>query len=245
MRIRVWNAFAGNNSGSYTIVGRFRDAAQADEIVGLLTPLILEQTRWFANPQSARPSPLERLAIQDSLEWDAEDGDWPEYGGKESPEILRIGNQVLIHHDYTVSLPRFFGRLFYARGGAVDVILDHAHARLVASFQVWWPWNSEAQARVPSLSKALASELLAVGSPLQTHSAPGVKPVVHEHGSGFALDTFRILAVFDDLVAGVDGVRVIVEKHEGRILLQLSEEMDATGDPLASARRPEDRLRGT
>ena len=46
MRIRIWNAYASNNSGSYTIVGSFKDAQRASEVAGELAAVIAAHDRW-------------------------------------------------------------------------------------------------------------------------------------------------------------------------------------------------------
>ena len=73
--------------------------------------------RWREAGES-RPSPLERLAIDEQLDWEGTDDEWPEYAGDNTPQVLALGEQVILHHDYTVSLPRVFGAFFYARADA-------------------------------------------------------------------------------------------------------------------------------
>ena len=240
MRIRVYRAFASNNSGSYTIVGSFPTPEKAAEVARVLAPLIEAQSKWFASDQRKRPSPLERLAIDEMLSWDdARDSSWPDYGGKDSPDILAVGSQVLVHHGYTVSMPRVFGHFFYSRGGAVDVTLDHAHHALVAVFEVWWGWDEETRKRVPELSRALHAELGDEAGPLRANTRAGVEPVLHAHEGAF--HPLVAAAVFDDLVVGVEAVRAVVEKHSAHMRLSIHENKNEAGDPLASLRRAGER----
>ena len=46
MRIRVFRSFASNNSGSYTLVGGFRSAEDADEASAFLSALCERETKW-------------------------------------------------------------------------------------------------------------------------------------------------------------------------------------------------------
>ena len=179
MQIALWNAYASNNSGSYTIIGRFADAATPAELAKRLEPVLKAQSAAQGNGES----PLRVFAASEGVPLD-EHFDWPEYGRKEWPEVVALGNQLLIHHDYTVSLPAFFGHWIYAKGGRVETELDHAHHPVIAVFDIM-PTN------------ALAPILEWVAKNAEEHAC---------HESTGQYDPHRIAATFEDLVAGCAGV---------------------------------------
>jgi hypothetical protein len=233
MRIRVWNAFASNNSGSYTLVGSFPSPERAAALANLLAPIFAAQTDWI-EAGGGGCSPLERLAIAEHLEWEVDADDWPQFSTTNTPEIAALGPQLLLHHGYTVTLPRFIGHLVYVRGGKIDTILDHAHHPVVSTFEVYWPWDAATQARAPELERALVAALRAAGGPLDVEMLGGAAPVVGRTGE--PLGALIVAATFADLVAGVSGVHRTIERHEGRSRLRISEAFQSR-DPLAEIRR--------
>ena len=123
MRIRLWNAFASNNSGSYTIVGNFSDEATAVAVAEELAELCRAETEWLeadapedAEPitEFARRHGLTEYSVVNSLEW-------PEHNVDRSPRVVAVGRQLVLHHSYTVTLPRIFGEHIYKRGGRVEL----------------------------------------------------------------------------------------------------------------------------
>src|SRR5262245_2985573 len=91
MRIRVWNAFASNNSGSYTIVGTFPSEETASTVAQELRAVMAAHARWRDNQLRTRPSPFETFVRKNRLTWTdglAESDDWPEYGGKDWPDEI-------------------------------------------------------------------------------------------------------------------------------------------------------------
>jgi hypothetical protein len=134
---------------------------------------------------------------------------------------------------YTVSLPRFFGHFFYARGGSVDTTLDHAHHAIVAVFEIWWAWDAATQVRVSELKRALAATLEDPAGPLAAAAKSGVPPLVRSTDE--VMRPFLVAAVFEDLVAGVAALQRTIEQHEGRSRPRISEAFDER-DPLAAVR---------
>src|SRR5690606_37887446 len=140
MRIRMWNAFASNNSGSYSIVGSFPSAERAEQVAAELLPVIQAHSEWMNTrprwDEPARedsPSPLEQWVVEQGLQWSGPSSEeWPEYSDENVPSVIAAGSQVLIHEDYTVSMPKVFGEYFYRRGGRVDIELNHTHHPLIA-----------------------------------------------------------------------------------------------------------------
>ena len=145
MRIRIWNAFASNNSGSYTIVGRFESQESAAKVAAELLALVKAQSAWAQSNQS-QPSPLTVFAMKNRLSSQQEpgaDGNWREYSQQEHPDVRTVGSHVFMYSDYQVSMTRLFGELIYARGGRVEYEVDHAHHPMAALFEIYWPWEGK------------------------------------------------------------------------------------------------------
>ncbi len=240
MKIQLWNAFASNNSGSYTIVGAFREAGLAARAAELLTPVLAAHTQWHgseANPPIAE-SPLAIFARAQGVDEDSVDSEWPMYGESNIPQVAALEWQLLIHHSYTASMPRFFGAWIYALGGRVTCEIDHAHAPLVFSHELWLPWDNlgeekRAQALV-DFSRALAEPTAAfrtfLGDP------PQARVVASAHGG------VRLLAIYEDVVGGCDAVRALATGHGMNMRIEIREADDAqdplTGWPPAPASSP-------
>src|SRR5690242_18609473 len=147
MRARIWNAYASNNSGSYTIVGALPSEEVAHEVAVELSAMIKAHAAWLAaeRGQADNPeSPLAAFCRTHGLSWSSGDGegdDWPEYSDDNRPRVVAIGNQVVVHHEYTVSLPPVFGAFFYKRGGRVQHEDNHAHHPMVTIATLWWGWT--------------------------------------------------------------------------------------------------------
>ena len=140
MRIRIFSAFASNNSGSYTIVGRFADEATAAEVARIAREASDAHDAWHSVNEwdDAGPAPLDDFVRAHGLR-EARHGrgdEWPCHGAK--PSAVAVGRQVMVHAPYTVTLPPVFGELFYAMGGRVEVELDHAHDPIAVEF-AWYP----------------------------------------------------------------------------------------------------------
>jgi len=237
MQIKIWSAFASNNSGSYTIVGSFPTAEAAAAVAAELAPLIAAQTEWLKIPKDRlASSPLEVLARNNGLVWDHDGEDWPKYGDKESPEVLAVGYQVIIHHDYTVTLPRFFGQFFYARGGRVASEFNHAQHPIAVVLSVEWPWNSKLFKRSSTIIEKLLAELTAPYGPLETYSEKGFPPAWRVSSEWLEAD-LTVGAVFSDLIAGCDAVHRVVTAHGASLGVTLFEVWSPPTDPFDFLRR--------
>jgi hypothetical protein len=234
MRIRVWNAFASNNSGSYTIVGTFESAEKAQAIAGELRAVVEAHAKWMTQKgEKPRPSPFETFVKENALAWReglAENDDWPWYDEPNIPSVVAVEQQLVVYVDYTVTMPRSFGELIYARGGRVDVELVHSHSPLVALFELWVPWQ-ERQARdlpreVQALIDALAEGALA-------HASLRIAPVWKFDESWGHL---TLGVVFNDLPAGFRAVDEAARAHQFSVRLRLQEPLDGEHDPLAALR---------
>ncbi|MCA9705703.1 MAG: ribosomal protein L7/L12 [Myxococcales bacterium] len=233
MRIRSWNAFASNNSGSYTIVGRFAEATQADATAELLRPVLAEHSRWRDGPGEGEP-PLHRFLADRGLTLEDEVGlgdDWPQHGPP--PQVVALGHQVLVHCDYTITMPRFIGELFYAEGGRVEMEIDHGHHATVTLLDLWIPWH-EAHAQPERSREALALllERLREG-PLATHASERVPVAWRPARLGVAVE---IGVVFEDLVAGIAEVRALVAQSPVQVRVRVFEARNEEGDPLSFLR---------
>ena len=236
MKIHIWNAFASNNSGSYTIVGSFPSEAAAAQIAAELMPVLAAQTRWHED-SAPSPSPLAQLVRKVGIDWETDPqlDEWPRYGGKDTPEVIALGNQVLIHHDYTVTLPAVFGHYFYRRGGAVDTCHDHTHGPIGAVFHVWWDWDEESRQHQAQDCAAIVAALRdpkgAFATQLDEKIAPAWRIDLQdgEH-------PLLIGAVFSDLVAGCEAVRKLLAPFPCHFRLKIVESWLVESDPLAFLR---------
>jgi MoaA/NifB/PqqE/SkfB family radical SAM enzyme len=136
--LRLWSAFASNNSGSYTLVGMFETPARAAEITALLQRLVADMK---ASPEG---NPLRDLLAGAGITAPPHVGredDWPAEWSS-PPEAVQVDRQVWWHAACTVTLPSAIGHWFYTQGGRVQVELDHAHHPLLATLLSWpdLPW---------------------------------------------------------------------------------------------------------
>jgi hypothetical protein len=229
MRLRAWNAFASNNSGSYTIVGRFPDEGTASAVAQELAALVAEHHAWFeaqgyARWEAQERSPLERFAEAQGLNTSRGAGrndDWPEHGPP--PEVLADGAQVVLHVDYTITMPPLFGELMYRRGGRVDVELDHTHDLLVWVHEVWWPWQGRDEAAVKAGRVRLLDALLGEGGPLQTQVTIS-KPSSWTDGGGvFGHADLSLAAAWCEPMVAIPQVRTIVASEGASTRLRVME----------------------
>ncbi|OJT25614.1 hypothetical protein BO221_07010 [Archangium sp. Cb G35] len=240
MKIHIWNAFASNNSGSYTIVGRFEQEEQAAQVAAELKEVLDAHGVWFEAASSTtkepeRPSPLDLFIQKHGLRGNEDTGtwdDWPCYSEKKAPDAWAIGHQVFVHHEYTVTLPRTIGEFIYARGGRVETELDHAHHPVVSVFELWK--GQHVQEDRGRLLEALVEELNAEDGPLVKGLDGKVIPAWKE-GDGFGEPMLRLGAVFEDLPAGFTAVERIARGHHLYVSVKVFEAWPGA-DPLAFLR---------
>lgn len=152
MHVRVWNAYASNNSGSYTIVGRLPSVEVAERVADELRSVVDAHTSWreaWDGETSLDASPLAAFCKKHGLTWNSDQGgwdDWPEHRDDNRPSVLVAGKQLIVHHPYTVSLPTAIGEMFYKHGGRVEHEENHAHRPLTVLAGFWWPWTDEGRA---------------------------------------------------------------------------------------------------
>ena len=243
MRIRIWNAFASNNSGSYVIVGSFPSEDRAAEVAAELREVARAHSAWLAvyDPPPSPPSPLAQYAARHGVPYDdAELGeDWPQHSSNEHPDVWAIGHQVFVYSDYTVTMPRAIGHAMYARGGRVDTEVNHAHHPLVAVFEIYFPWRDRSTIDVPARVQDLVDALCAEGGALTAlrvaGHAPGWRGAVADQPAGFGEGDLVVGAVFDDLCAGFTAVAAAATAAGAGLRVRVSE-AQGDGDPLAFLR---------
>lgn len=240
MRIRLFHAFASNNSGSYTIVGRFSDEASAAEVARVLQQASDVHDAWHSTSpwDDAGPAPLDEFVREQGLR-EARHGrgdDWPCHGDK--PSVVALGHQVVVHAPYTITLPTVFGELFYARGGRVDVEIDHAHEPIAVEFS-WYPKGmSYGDPRIEPALEAFEAlvrpELDALVARPEYDKRPPIAPAWHRGFWGQR----HLSVVFADLVAGVKAVQTLADACGMNLTLRLTECPHEVEDPFALLRLP-------
>ena len=232
MRIKVWNSFASNNSGSYTLVGKFDDAQRARSVSDELRRICDAHEKWvnetIGAPQPAASSPLGKFVLENDLAAPVSEGstgdDWPEHGNP--PRIEVLGSQVVLHVDYTVTMPRCFGEFMYREGGRVASELDHAHHPLITRFMIWVPWDSpRREAWKSEIRPACVQRLRAIPH--------------HELWLGRDWSTLVAAAVFDEVMDGLQAVKQVIDELDLECRFTISEADRAKGELLAGFGPPE------
>jgi len=233
MRIRIWNAFASNNSGSYVIVGSFPTAALASEVANELLVVAKEHTDW-SDTREPNVSPLAAYAARNGIpNVTIADDEWPQYSSKDGPAVWAIGHQVFLHADYTVSISPVIGHLIYVRGGRVETELNHAHHAIAATFEIWFPWQKRDEMDVPARVQDIVDALCAEGGAfaLEMKGAPAWRSGTDKFGE----PALTIGATFDDLQAGFSRVAAACASVGADVNVRVSES-PSEGDPFAHLR---------
>jgi len=145
---------------------------------------------------------------------------------------------VVVHAPYTVTLPTVFGELFYARGGRVDVEIDHAHEPLAVEF-TWHPkgmnyGDPRVEPALDAFEALVRPELDALVARPEYDKRPPVAPAWHRGFWGQR----HLSVVFADLIAGVKAVQAIADACGMNLSLRLTECPDEVEDPFALLRLP-------
>jgi hypothetical protein len=160
----AYRTFASNNSGSYTLLGRFELVELAASAAERLTRLFKEQGEWDELDEGVeRPhplSPFERFVQEEGLrcEQRLEGEDWPEYSPN-IPVAESFGHSILVHSDYTLGMPRALGEYIYVRGGSVATVLGPGLGLIVVCASFWnaeVPWKER-----PAVAKVVRTYLAA------------------------------------------------------------------------------------
>ncbi|WPB77022.1 hypothetical protein KYC5002_49590 [Archangium violaceum] len=229
MRIHVWNAFASNNSGSYTIVGRFPTEELAARVAAELSQVLEEHERWRRSPGSRledpeNPSPLRVLTQTYSLT--QSEADLADQG---ELRVWSTGHQVFLHDPWTLTLQDSYEEYLRVRGGKVETRIRHAHGCIVSLFELHGTLPKKTKAETVS---AVVEELYADDGPLVTLAPFDVQPAWRE-GSRPGEPVLTLGGVFQDLdlAPGYTAVEGIARRHGLRVSVRVSEDQ-SPGDPL-------------
>ena len=237
MKVRIWNAYASNNSGSYTIVGMLPSEEVAQSVAADLATLIAAHAKWLATrpAHDANDSPLAVFCREHMLNWEPGFGcgeDWP-FDDENLPRVVAAGRQVVLHSDWTLSLPPTFGEYFYRRGGRVQLEENHAHAPIIVTAQFWWRDKALQTIELPKLIAALTADDGPLAPP-STHTWPYAGRAGTERGEA----PFTIGAVFSEPIDSIAILRDLATRAGAQMTLKLHE-ADGAHDPLASLRAGE------
>lgn len=240
MRIRIYRAFASNNSGSYTIVGRFESAKLADQFADNIEEVCIAHHDWLGEEHGEQPgeSPLDAFRRKHGLRPDESghsDNDWPEYGPR--PTAIAIDRELVVHAPYTISVPPVFGEFIYAKGGRVSTELDHAHADIAVTLHYWVAGSShgdlEVEARLDAFQTKLA-EALPAWTAHDDDRVPVVEPAWNVGGWGAR----AVSVVLPDFCRGILGVRTLARECGVNVHTKIWECPHDVADPLALHRAP-------
>ena len=232
--MKIWNAFASNNSGSYTIVGAFESAELASEVADELHAMAVAHSKYL-DPQTSSPpgpSPLEVLAAKYNVAATLDEDEWPQHSAAEHPSAFAIGRQVFVHSDYTITMPASIGAIMYARGGRVSTELNHAHHPIAATFTVWFPWQTKKTLDVPALLQRFVDDICREDGALSLPQAASIPPAwrtTSEFGEG----DLHLGAAFTDLAPAYAAVQAAATAIGAQVGVAIRE---AHGDPFAHLR---------
>lgn len=242
MRIRIWNAFASNNSGSYTIVGRFDSDEAASKVAAELLALVKAQSAWLES-HGGQPSPLTTFAKQNGLKSHKEmgDEDWPEYSQQEYPDVWTVGSQVFLYSGYQLTMTRLFGELIYARGGRVEYEAEHAHHPMAALFEIYWPWKGKTKEKVDDGARQVL-KTLHDDTRFYDNQREGAPYHVWRVGTNWHEPDLRIGTVFHDLISGFAAVDEAVRNAGAQVSVRLFESFSEEGNEFPFLRPSEPTL---
>ena len=128
----TWHARAANNSGDWTIVGRFNDQTAAQRVADELRALAREHDAFLASAEgqawlesngydgSLPTPPLRAFAARHGFEWPHDGGLWWEEDGGGAPVLTAgvVGDAVVVFHPYCMGLSEDGFRMLFERNGA-------------------------------------------------------------------------------------------------------------------------------
>lgn len=240
MRIRLFDAFASNNSGSYTIVGTFESAATAEDVARVLASVCEAHARWRESerdPSSNTDSaPLVAWARANALTEPSPgcDDDWPQYGP--APTVCSAGRFVLLFAPYTVTMPKAFGEYFYRREGRVQVELDHAHSDVATYFTFYIDGARRLDDTVSPEILALRERLEAALPALVERDPADDRAVIAPVLYGSTWRSLELAAVFRDVVTGTSAARALCAELGVAMWLRVESTEGREGDPFAALR---------
>jgi hypothetical protein len=130
-----WQARASNNSGDWTIVGRFRSVELAQQAAEALRRLSRAHEAFLASPEGQAwiedhdyyglwpTPPIQEFGKAHGFEWSGDgEGLWWEEDGCGAPVLTAgaVGDAVVVYHPYCMGLPEGPFREFFAAVGATE-----------------------------------------------------------------------------------------------------------------------------
>lgn len=247
MRIRLFRAFASNNSGSYTIVGSFRAVDTAKDVAKVLRDITAEHDAWFRSEtgrlyaEGDPPSPMQRFAREHGLieEQPGHDQDWPEFG--EPPVVITSGAQVIVYVNYTVTMPSAFGEYFYKRGGRVSREMEHSHRPIAVELAFNPGAAMKSTTRMDDVARRVTVFRETLDPVLKAHSKradyderPPIGPAWY---TDFDHGVPKVCALFLDLPKAVEEVQRLADDAGFDTYVRLFE-LNERADPFAAFRCP-------
>jgi MoaA/NifB/PqqE/SkfB family radical SAM enzyme len=134
-RVFVWQAYGSNNSGDWTIVGRFRTQEEAQRAAQSLRELARAHEAYLASAEgqesikangydgSIPTPPLRQFGEAHGFDWSRPgDGLWWEEDGSGAPVLTAgaVGDSVVVYHPYCMGLPEEPFRQLFTAWGATE-----------------------------------------------------------------------------------------------------------------------------
>lgn len=134
-KLWIWQARSSNNSGDWTIVGRFQTPEQARQAADSLRELSRAHEAFLASPEGHQwlvehdyygnfpTPPLQLFGQQHGVDWSGEDqGLWWEEDGAGAPVLTAgaVGDCVVVYHPYCMGLPEQVFQEFFRTVGAME-----------------------------------------------------------------------------------------------------------------------------
>jgi hypothetical protein len=131
-----WHAHSSNNSGDWTIVGRFRSVELAQQAAEALRHLSRAHEAFLASPAgqawieehdyngSWPTPPLQEFGKAHGTDWSEEgEGLWWEEDGAGAPVLTAgaVGEAVVVYHPYCMGLPEGSFRGYFSAVGATEI----------------------------------------------------------------------------------------------------------------------------
>jgi MoaA/NifB/PqqE/SkfB family radical SAM enzyme len=131
----IWSAFSSNNSGDWTIVGRFKSVELAHQAADALHQLSRAHEAFVSSPEGHAwlkehdyygtwpTPPLQQFGVAHGFDWSTNgDGLWWEEEGCGAPVLTAgaVDNSVVVYHPYCMGLPEAPFRKFFAAVGATE-----------------------------------------------------------------------------------------------------------------------------
>lgn len=244
MKVRVYQAFASNNSGSYVLLGSFASATVATGVKDELEKIFAEHHAWLSDPNekggrrwSEASSPLHAWAKGEGLTTTPSDGagdDWPQYG--DPPVVVTSDDQLLVYVGYTVTFPRLVGELVFKRGGRIAVELDHSHEPIVLTHEIFmekgWEQQDEAARRIAAFRAAVDGGALATLHRREARSGRDDSRTASILRGGFWPGQIVLVHAPYDVAEGLVAVDALVAEHQLRSRVALFESPLHHPDPV-------------